>query len=59
VCILFSRRNYPTSFLECHFAWFILTAVLILTAVHIAFNIKKHVSVLHVFTDWSSTGGPK
>jgi hypothetical protein len=40
-------------FFECHFAKFIWTAG------HIAFNIPKHVSVLHLFNDWVITGGLK
>jgi hypothetical protein len=40
-------------FFECHFAKFIWTSV------HIAFNITKFVSVLHLFNDWSITGGLK
>jgi hypothetical protein len=40
-------------FFECHIAKFIWTAV------HIAFNIPRLVSVLHLFSDWACTGGLK
>jgi hypothetical protein len=40
-------------FFDCHFAKFIWTAV------HIAFNIDKHVSMMHLFNDWASAGGHK
>jgi hypothetical protein len=40
-------------FFECHFAMFIWTTI------HIAFNIQKLVSVLHLLFGWASTGGLK
>jgi hypothetical protein len=40
-------------FFDCHFAKFIWTVV------HIAFNIEKPLSVLHLFNDWASAGGHK
>jgi hypothetical protein len=40
-------------FFECHFAKFIWTTV------HIAFNIPKPISILHLFNDWAISGGRK
>jgi hypothetical protein len=35
---------------DCHYAKFICTSV------HIAFNIQKSSSVLHLFDDWANAG---
>jgi hypothetical protein len=40
-------------FFDCHYAKFFWTAV------HIAFNIQKPLSVLHLFEDWANAGGYK
>jgi hypothetical protein len=48
--VLCTIQNDPTSFLFYHFAKFIWTSV------HIAFNIQKYLSVLHLFDDWASAG---
>jgi hypothetical protein len=37
-------------FFDCHYAKFIWTAI------QIAFNIQKHISVLHLFEDWANEG---
>jgi hypothetical protein len=40
-------------FFECHFAKFMWTTI------HIAFNIPRPHSILHLFNDWATTGGLK
>jgi hypothetical protein len=49
-CVFCTQEDYIQHlFFECHFAKFIWTSV------HIAFNIHKPASVLHLFTYWAST----
>jgi hypothetical protein len=50
VCFV-HNMNLSNIFFYCYFAKFMWTAV------HIAFNISKPNSVLHLFNDWAISGG--
>jgi hypothetical protein len=51
MCFFAQPETIQHLFFNYHFAKFIWTTI------HIAFNIQKHLSVLHLFNDWTSGMG--